>query len=367
MARPTLLHVFSTFRVGGPQVRFAAIANRFPGRWRHLVAAMDDAHDAAPLLGSEVDVRILPLNAPKRATLTNALAFRRLLGELRPDLLVTYNWGAIEWAMANLGPLRPQIHVEDGFGPEEAAGQLRRRAMTRRLALRRVPVVLPSRGLLAIAEEQWRLPRANLIHLPNGIDQRRFEAAPDPALARRLRGAGGEPVIGTVAALRPEKNLGRLLRAFALLAGPARLVIVGDGPERPALQRLAETLGLAGRVLLTGHLPDPARFMRAFDIFALSSDTEQMPMSILEAMAAALPVAATRVGDIEAMLAPENRPMVVPLSEQALARALERLLREPEAARRIGRANVRRVRAAYDHETMLNAWAALFKSAGTAA
>ncbi|MBF0307603.1 MAG: glycosyltransferase [Alphaproteobacteria bacterium] len=363
MTRPTLLHVFSTFRVGGPQVRFAAIANRFPGRWRHLVAAMDDAHDAAPLLSPGVDLRILPLGAPKGATLSNAWAFRRLLGELRPDLLVTYNWGTIEWAIANLGALRPQIHVEDGFGPEEAAGQIRRRVMTRRLALRRVPVVLPSRNLLTIAEQRWRLPRANLIHLPNGIDPRRFEAGPDPALARRLRGERDEPVIGTVAALRPEKNLTRLLRAFAPLAERARLVIVGDGPERPGLQRLAEALGLADRVLLTGHLPDPARFVGAFDIFALSSDTEQMPMSVLEAMAAALPIAATRVGDVETMLAPDNRPFVVPPSEPALTRALERLLREPDAARRIGQANARRVRETYDHEAMLQSWATLFTPA----
>ena len=133
-------------------------------------------------------------------------------------------------------------------------------------------------------------------------------------------------VIGTVAALRAEKNIARLIRALARLpaAAPARLVIVGDGPERAALEALAVAEGVGGRVEFAGHCADPAPLYAGFDIFALSSDTEQMPLSVLEAMASGLPVAATDVGDVAAMLDAANRPYVVAREDGALADALAR-------------------------------------------
>jgi glycosyltransferase involved in cell wall biosynthesis len=168
------------------------------------------------------------------------------------------------------------------------------------------------------------------------------------------------PVIGTVAALRGEKNLARLLRAFALLQQPARLVIVGDGPERAALEALALELGIADRTSFTGHLASPQDAYRHFDLFALSSDTEQMPLSVLEAMASGLAVAATDVGDVATMLAAENRPFVVARNAAALAEAMAALLADPARQRAIGAANRARAERDYDQETMFQAYAALF-------
>ena len=92
-----------------------------------------------------------------------------------------------------------------------------------------------------------------------------------------------ELVIGTVAPLRPEKNIGRLLQAFAALDGtvPTRLVVAGDGTERRILGKLACELGIADRVIFTGQV-DPEEVLGTFDIFVLSSDTEQMPNALLE-------------------------------------------------------------------------------------
>ena len=178
-------------------------------------------------LAPGLDVRCEPIEAVKGATFGNVRRFRRRLRAIAPDLLVTYNWGAIEWAMANIPRLVRHIHVEDGFWPEERARQLPRRVLTRRLVLARSTVAVPSRTLWRIATEVWRLDPRRVRYVPNGIDLARFAGT---------REAGAEPVIGTVAALRPEKNLARLLRAFRLVADvmPARLVIVGDGSERPA-------------------------------------------------------------------------------------------------------------------------------------
>jgi glycosyltransferase involved in cell wall biosynthesis len=168
------------------------------------------------------------------------------------------------------------------------------------------------------------------------------------------------PVIGTVAALRGEKNLARLLEAFALLRQPARLVIVGDGPQRAALEARALELGIADRTNFTGHLAAPQDAYRDFDLFALSSDTEQMPLTVLEAMASELAVAATNVGDVAAMLAAENRPFVVARDAAALAEAMAALLADPARRQAIGSANRARAERDYDQETMFQAYAALF-------
>ena len=332
-------------------MRFAALANRFGRAWRHAIVAMDGNTACRERLGPGLDVSFPAVALRKGDTAGNLWRCRRALRELRADVLVTYNWGAIEWAAANLLVGGRHVHVEDGFGPEERARQLPRRVWARRLVLRRATVVVPSRTLERIALEVWRLPPQRVRYIPNGIDVSRFLP----------RERGGEvPVIGTVAALRGEKNFARLLRAFARLPAPARLVVVGDGPERGALEALAGELGIAGRVRFTGHLADPREAYRDFDLFALSSDTEQMPLSVLEAMAAGLAVAATDVGDVAAMLAGENRPFVVARDPAALAGAMAALLADPARRGAIGAANRARVEREYGEETMFQAYAALF-------
>jgi glycosyltransferase involved in cell wall biosynthesis len=363
-ARPTLLTVFATFGVGGPQVRFAAIANRFPDRYRHTIVAMDGVTTARERLAPGLDATFPSIAIRKGGALSNRRAFRTGLREWRPDLLVTCNWGSIEWAMANLPALCRHLHIEDGFGPEEQQVQLRRRVLTRRLVLARSTVVVPSRNLERIATGVWRLSTRRVCYIPNGIDLALFALPPDASLRARIAGEG--PIVGAVSALRPEKNFARLLRAFRVATQqvPARLAVVGDGPERPELERLAVELGIAERVHFAGHIAAPAPFYGAFDLFAVSSDTEQMPIAVIEAMAAGLPVAGTHVGDVRTMVTPENSPFIGPLDDAALAGSLLTLLRDPELRQRIGAANRAKATREYDQETMFQAYAALFDRPG---
>lgn len=357
-ATPLLLHVFPTFAVGGAQVRFAALANRFGRQWRHAIVALDGVTDCAARLSPDLDVTF-PATPTRKGDLPgNLRAIRRLLRAMRPDVMVTSNWGSIEWALANLAPLVRHIHTEDGFGPEERARQLPRRVWTRRLALRRSAVVLPSRNLLRIGTDLWRLDPTRLHYIPNGVDLARYAA--DPAVIATMRASwpGEGPVVGIVAALRPEKNIGRLLRAAAGVEQPMRLVIVGDGGERGALETLAASLNL-GAVHFAGHVADPSKLYAAFDVFALSSDTEQMPLSVLEAMAASRPVASTDVGDVRAMLTPENAQAVVPATDAALTGALRLLLGDPALRQRLGAANHAKAMCDYQAETMFQAYATL--------
>lgn len=355
MSSGLLLHVYATFAVGGPQVRFAAIANRFGRRWRHAIVAMDGNIACRERLSPDLDVSFPQVDIRKGDTLGNVRRFRGVLKALRPDALITSNFGSIEWAMANVLPVARHVHVEDGFGPEERARQIQRRVLLRRLLLRRSQVVVPSRVLWGIATRTWLLDERRLRYIPNGIDLARFTGA----------GRGDHPglVIGTVAALRPEKNLARLIRAFQPLAAArpdASLVIVGDGPERPALEALVATLRLTGRISFAGHIAEPQTSYAGFDIFALSSDTEQMPLSVLEAMAAGLPVVATDVGDVATMLCAENRRFVVARGDAPLVSALADLAGDPAGCRAIGAANRAKAERDFAQEDMFQAYAALF-------
>ena len=349
-----LLHVYATFAVGGPQVRFAAIANHFGRRWRHVVVAMDGNTTCRERLSPDLDVLFPDVDIRKGDTIGNAGRFRRFLKELQPSLLITSNWGSIEWAMANLPGLVRHVHIEDGFGPEERATQISRRVWTRRLLLRRSKVVVPSRTLWRLATSVWKLDAQRVRYVPNGIDLKQFNG---------LRRPGDDgPVIGTVAALRAEKNIGRLLRVFARLpdALAARLVIVGDGPERSALEAQSMALGIAERVRFAGHVAQPAGLYSEFDVFALTSDTEQMPLSVLEAMAAGLPVLATDVGDVRDMVADENRGLVMPWNEAVLAATMAELLGDPRRCVAIGQANRAKAEQYFNQETMFQTYARIF-------
>jgi glycosyltransferase involved in cell wall biosynthesis len=353
-----LVHVFPSFQLGGSQRRFAALANHFGERYRHTIISLDGCRDALSLLEPHAPQTLLP-GPPKSGLVSTLFKARKVLRALKPDALVTYNWGAMEWAAAGVLSGLRHIHIEDGFGPEEAKGQIRRRVLFRRIVLNfKSTVVLPSQTLVDIAAGIWRIAPQRITYIPNGIPCVRFRQAASGAPV--FRGHG--PVIGTVATLRKEKALDRLILAFQDVLGtqPARLVIVGDGPERSALEELVCAAGLSRCVTFTGSLSQPEKAVAAFDVFALSSDTEQMPLSVLEAMAAGLPVAATDVGDVRAMVAAENHPFITRKDAGALSSALGALLEDPKLRRRVGAENRAKAEREYDEAAMFLRYEQIF-------
>lgn len=359
---PLVLHVFPGFGIGGSQVRFVTLVNSPPHDLRHQLFAIDGRYDCLERIRADARVDVVEPEFPRAGTAGNVIAAARALRRLRPDLLVTYNWGTIEWALAAAFTGIAYLHIVDGFGPEEADGQIPRRVWFRRLALARCArTVVPSQTLWRLASEVWRLPPGRLAHIPNGIDVERFARQPDARLVAELGIPRDRPVIGTLATLRPEKNISRLLQAFARVIGEARasLVIAGDGPERPVLEAEAAAMGLAEHVIFTGAIDDPARLVGAFDVFALSSDTEQMPVSVIEAMAAGRPVVSVDVGDVADMVSAENRPFIVERQPAALAGAILAVLSDGDLREKIGAANRQCARQRYSLEGMLNAYGEL--------
>jgi glycosyltransferase involved in cell wall biosynthesis len=115
---------------------------------------------------------------------------------------------------------------------------------------------------------------------------------------------------------------------------------------------------------MPGFLPDPARWIGLFDIFALSSESEQFPISLVEAMAAGLPIAATAVGDTPSIVAEDNKPLIVSAEDEAaLAAALDSLAAQPHLRRAIGAANREKAAALYDEKEMIAAYARLYGEA----
>lgn len=362
-----LVHVFPSFGLGGVQIRIATIMNKLGKRYRHTVIALDGCLDTRTRVDPSVDVTFKSFESPRFGLLGTLRRSRRVLRLLEPDLLLTYNWGAVEWALANgIKPVCRHIHFESGFGSEEADHQLRRRVLFRRLALARSEyLVMPSLTLVDIATNIWRIPSEKQLHIPNGVDWHRYALPSKPDALTGFERNPGELVIGTVAPLRAEKNVARLIRAFAEVSDrfPVCLVVVGDGPERLQLEDLARKLEVDAQIHFVGMVEEVESILGHFDVFALSSDTEQMPNSILQAMAAGLPVVATDVGDVAHILAPDNRRLVVERdSVSQLSSALKELLLDGSLRRKLGHCNQAHVRSHYDLAEMVEAYEKIFSA-----
>jgi len=368
MAPIRILHCHSTFSLGGKEARAVRLMNAFGDAAEHVVlSAMPGKLGARDAIDRGVRVDF-PGDAPSLAGKPGPIRYARLARYMRRfDLVLTYNWGSFDAVMARRllgGP--PLIHHEDGFNEDEAVRLNSKRNLYRRLGLPGAfRLVVPSQRLERIAREEWKQPAERLTRISNGIALADYRKPPvDGAIAGFTR-EREEIVVGTVAGLRAVKNLPRLVRAFAgMTRKQARLVIVGEGPQSEAIAAEARARGVAARLLMPGFLARPADWIGHFDIFALSSDSEQFPISLVEAMAAGLPAVATDVGDVAGMVAEDNRPLIVdPADEAAFTAALDTLADRDDLRREIGLANREKAEALYDEQAMIAAYAGLYGEA----
>jgi glycosyltransferase involved in cell wall biosynthesis len=360
-----ILHVHSTFALGGKEARAVRLMNAFGAAARHTVLTAVQGENSARAAIAPSVAADFPQRSPPLTGWPAPWRLRRIAGAMRRfDLILTYNWGAFDAVMARRlfgGP--PLIHHEDGFNADEAEALKPRRNLYRRLGLPAAArLVVPSERLETIARTLWAQPEGRVVRIPNGVAIGAYAQPPQalPGVEKRP----GEVLIGTVAGLRPVKNLPRLVRAFAAMTSPARLVIVGSGPESERIAAEARRLGVADRVHMPGFLPDSARWIGGFDLFALSSDSEQAPISLLEAMAAGLPVVATAVGDVPHMVSADNAPLIVGREDEAaFTAALDTLAARPDLRRGIGRANLARAASHFDEAEMIARYAVLYGEA----
>jgi glycosyltransferase involved in cell wall biosynthesis len=362
---PRILHIHSSFDPGGKELRCVRLINAFGGAaFNALVSGEPDQRGAAALIQPMVVWAKFP-SLKGKPWPWRLKAMAAAMADY--DLVCTYNWGAMDAVLAHtlfadVFKLPPLVHHEDGFNEDEADKRKAGRNLYRRFALGRVSaLVVPSHTLERIALEEWDQPRTRVRRIPNGIDTRRYAKKPKPDVLPGLVKRKGEFWAGTLAGLRKVKNLPELVRATAFLGDEWQLVIAGEGSERAAILAEAERQRIEDRVHLPGFVSDPASVVGLFDLFALSSASEQFPISVVEAMAAGLAVAAPAVGDIASMVAEENRPYIVaPGDWRGLRNALAALASDELLRRKIGQANRARARTEFDEKAMIDRYKALY-------
>lgn len=367
---PHILHLQSTFAAGGKEIRCVQLINAFGAKAQHtIVSAEPERLDAAQRIAKGLRIALQP-DFPSLKGRPFPGRLMKLARAIKPyDLVLTYNWGAMDAVMAHtlfkdaLG-LPPLVHHEDGFDESEVKKLKTSRTWYRRIALGKAAgLVVPSERLEEIALVDWQQPLGRVKRIPNGIDTKAFGMRPKPDALRLIK-RPGEYWVGALAGLRTIKNLPRLVRAFASLPDEWQLVILGEGEARDAILAEADRLEINHRVHLPGAVADPSRVIGLFDIFALSSDSEQFPLSVVEAMAAGLPVVAPAVGDIAHMVSEPNASFITPAGDEAaLSDALRQLADSRPLRDTLGEANRGKARAQFDEAKMVSTYRRLYSSA----
>jgi len=362
-----ILHLHSSFSLGGKEARAVQLMNAFGDAARHtIVSGVPDALGAREAIapGIRYEIAQNPPLLTGRPSVARYEAIARFLRDF--DLVLTYNWGAIDGVITRrvFGKHQPPlVHHEDGFNADEAAGLKPERNLYRRIALPAAgALVVPSQTLEQIALCTWKQPRARVHRIANGIATARYAAKPDPKAIPGFAPNPKETVIGAVAGLREVKDLTMLVRACGGLSGRFRLVIVGEGPEAGNIRQAAAAMGIADRLVMPGFLERPDRYVGLFDVVALSSRSEQFPIAVVEGMAAGLPIASTPVGDVPVMVAPENAPFIARAgTEVGLRDCLQTLLADRDLRRRVGAANQAKARAEFDEQVMIERYRSLYE------
>jgi glycosyltransferase involved in cell wall biosynthesis/CelD/BcsL family acetyltransferase involved in cellulose biosynthesis len=303
----------------------------------------------------------------ERESKLDLAAIRPLWDKLRSgqiDVVHAHKHGSNVWATA-LGRAAgvPVVIAHEHTWSYE--GQPLRRLLDRELIARGSDAFIAvSRRDRERMVEVERIPPEDVLFLPNGIPGEEMDAKGD--LRAELGIGPDDPVVGTLAVMRPQKALDVLLRAVATVREefPAlKVVIAGDGEQRPALEALVDELQLRDTVLLLGVRVDVPEVLATLDVAVSSSDFEGSPLAVMEYMAAARPVVATRVGGLPDLIDDGVHGRLVPPQDPAaLAEAIAELLRDPERARAMGARGRERQRSEFDLGVMVRRIESLYES-----
>jgi sugar transferase (PEP-CTERM/EpsH1 system associated) len=372
-ASPLIAHIIYSLHVGGLENGLVNLINRLPVQeFRHVVICLTDYGDFRNRIQRD-DVGVIALNQPPGHGLGAKWRLWRLLRTLAPDIVHTRNIAALECQpVALLAGVPGRIHSEHGRNADELGGKQRRYTAVRRMLRPFVHHQLAlSRDLEHYLREDVGVGQNRLTQVYNGVDTERFR--PDPAA--RAQGplndfAGPDDIVfGTVGRMDQVKDPLNAARAFIHLCErhPSlrprlKLVMVGNGSERPAVEAALRTAGLDRQVWLPGSRDDVPQLLAGLDVFVLPSLFEGISNTILEAMACGLPVVATRTGgNPELVVDGETGQLVPPAAPDVLADAMAVYLRAPDLARRHGAAARAWVLDRFSLDAMVASYAAEYR------
>lgn len=362
---PRVLQVVLSLNPGGTERLVIEIARRLHGTMPAAVCCLDDEGAwAADLRKDGIPVTALGRRAGFRPGLGLALA--AVARAHRADVLHAHHYSPFVYsAIAKMRHPRLRVIFTEHGRLSDAAPSAKRRTVNRVLAAAASGAFAVSKNVKEhLAGEGWRPGAVKVIY--NGIH---VGPLPDAAARERVRselGArDGTTVVGTIARLDPVKDLGTLLDATALVGRDSRLgvLVIGDGPVRRDLEARAAAIGVADRVRFLGQRDDARAWLAGCDLYVNCSISEGVSLTILEAMAAALPVVVTRVGGTPEVVTPDCGMLVPPRDPRAIADALLRLGNDARLRAELGRAARARVEAQFSLDRMVTQYRDIYRGA----
>ena len=365
-----VVYCIDNMQIGGTELNALRTAERLDrGKFSVSVVCI---RDSGPLLARYKSAGIPVHSFPMKSLLgleamQQAVRLIRLLRRERAEIVHSHDaytsvFGTI---CARLAGVRGVIASRRSWYSPHLRGRILR---ANRLAYRLADRVLGnSPSVSRLVESEGGVPASRIVTIPNFLDSEAFASMP-PADRRALLDDLGVPegafVVGIVARLSPVKDHGTLLHAIASLREqiPAlHCVLIGEGPERAAIEGLIESLGIREIVHLAGERTQPPNLHGLFDVSVLCSTSEAFPNSVLEAMAAARPVVATDVGGTPDAIRQGTTGLLVPPSDPSrLAEAILRLYEEPALRTKLGNAGCAAARAGYSTEAVIGQVEALY-------
>lgn len=323
--RLSILHIIAPSAIGGGErvVQTLAIGLRQLGHNVAVAAVIDPGQDDHPFLGPLLDgnVEVNPLLVSPRAYLRERRLIHELCRRLRPDVVHTHG-DRPDVIDAGVARRLGVATVTTLHGASLFTGRARIYNWLQRAVLRRFDAVVAVSRALAEAAVRDGVPQDRVHLLPNAWTDDADSA--DRVSARRALGLTPDGfVVGWVGRLIRVKGGDIFLKALAMLSDlPLSAAIVGDGPERAALESQAASLGLRERVKFVGQVANAAPLFSAFDLFVLSSRSEGSPITLFEAMAAGIPIVASSVGGVPDVLSETEGRLVPPGDPIALSQAI---------------------------------------------
>ncbi|MGH8799736.1 MAG: TIGR03088 family PEP-CTERM/XrtA system glycosyltransferase [Casimicrobiaceae bacterium] len=366
MQPPLIVHIVYRFAIGGLENGVVNLINRMPREsWRHAVVSLTDIDAAFASRICRDNVRCVALHKGPGHAVRLYPRILALLREIRPAIVHTRNLAALEATIpAWMARVPVRVHGEHGRDVGDLDGTRVRYQRVRRLFRPLVTkYVAVSPDLERYLRERIGVPAARIEQIYNGVDTARFHP---PAGGRApLTGCpfqgNGYWLVGTVGRMEPVKDQTNLARAFvaALRAhsdarSRLRLVLVGDGKLRTEVEAILDDAGARDLAWFAGERADVVPLLQGLDCFVLPSLAEGVSNTILEAMACALPVVATRAGANTELVDEEITGRTVAAGDSdALARAIGAYFAAPDLARDHGRAGRRRVERRFSLERMV--------------
>ena len=340
-----------TWRGGQNQVLVTLMGLRALGHRTLLVANADGELRQRAAEGLD----LVPLAPRTEMDLGAAWRLSRLLKQLRPDIVHAHDPHGVAMAALALSmstaPVKPPL-----VAARRVDFHLRRSTLSR-WKYRQVDCFICASDAIRRILIADGIPDARAVTVHEGIDLERVAAAPPARLHEEFWLPHDAPIVGNVAALVPHKGQRYLIEAAALVVRQvpdARFIIAGEGELRPALERQIKEHRLEKHVLLAGFRPDVLSLHKTFDIFVLSSTTEGLGTSLLDAMGCAKPIVATTAGGIpEVVEDGVTGVLVAPKDSVALAQAIVTLLQDDALRRKYGGAGFARVHERYSAERMV--------------